>query len=605
MWHKVRCKGELVQKVRDPGYYGWPMLFGIAWLVCAHIALDLTQGEDGIAAVWPPSGIFIAALLFFGPRRRIMTAGWVAAASMVSNMWAGSGFLATTGYTVANLVEGYIVFLLMGGSSSGRPSLAQPWTMARFVLAATFAGFASALMAGLLSGNLAYAFLSSWFSTVTLGTLIVTPVILFIAADPPNRRELVSLKSLWTMLVVAILSVAAFGQSDMPLLFLPVMAIAIATATLRLSGAAGALVIVATIGSILTAQGAGPVKLFYPSTEEQVLFFQIYLVALLASSLPVAYLLTQRENDLATIAGHASRLEAAERAAKVGHWRFGPRDNSAHWSREALRICGFDEDVQPGFEQWVSRHLPEDRERVRAFIVEATTHGLPFAFESRIERAPGDIVHIDCRGDVETDDNGRVSALFGTMLDVTERAETMRQLELARARAEREAAEVRSLAATDPLTGMPNRRCILANLADAMDAAQVMDSPLSVAMIDIDHFKAVNDRFGHGYGDVVIKKIADILCDETRGRDSVGRLGGEEFLFVFPERTPAELDDRCIAIRDRLAAVEWDRPVDVTLSIGVAQLQAGWDERDLMRAADEALYDAKDAGRNRHAVHAV
>lgn len=595
-----------MHKARDLGFYdGWPMLFGIAWLICAHTALELSQGADGIAAVWPPSGIFVAALLFFDRRRRLMTAGWVAAASMVSNLWAGSSFLATSGYTIANLVEGYLVFLLMGGSGSARFSLSHPRNMARFGLAAVFAGGVSALMAGILSGNLAFAFLSSWASTVTLGMLIVTPVILFIATDPPNRRELFSLKSLWTMLVVTILSVAAFGQADVPLLFLPVMGIAIATATLRLSGAAGALVIVAAIGSILTAQGAGPVTLFFPTTEEQVLFFQVYLVALLTSSLPLAYLLSQRESDLATIAGHAARLEAAERAAKVGHWRFGPVDNTVHWSREALRICGFAEDEQPSFEQWIALHMPNDRERIRAFIVEATTHGLPFAFESRIERAQGDIVHVDCRGDVETDDQGRVTALFGTILDVTDRAETMRQLELARARAEREAAEVRLLAATDPLTGMPNRRCILANLAEAMDESLLSDVPLSIAMIDIDHFKAVNDTFGHGYGDQVIKKIADILCDEACGRDSVGRLGGEEFLFVFPGCTTAELDERFITIRKRLASIEWDRPVDVTLSIGVAQLQIGWDERDLMRAADEALYDAKDAGRNRHAIHAA
>lgn len=174
-----------------------------------------------------------------------------------------------------------------------------------------------------------------------------------------------------------------------------------------------------------------------------------------------------------------------------------------------------------------------------------------------------------------------------------------------RARAEREAAEVRSLAATDPLTGMPNRRCILTNLAEAMDESLLKDTPLSVAMIDIDHFKTVNDRFGHGYGDLVLKKIADILCEEAQDSDSVGRLGGEEFLFVFPGRMASELEDRCIAIRDRLAEVEWDRQVDVTLSIGVAQLQPGWDERDIMKAADEALYEAKDAGRNRHAVHAA
>ncbi|NNC52253.1 MAG: diguanylate cyclase [Erythrobacter sp.] len=588
---------------KGAGYYGWPMLYGIAWLVCALVALNLTQGEDGIAAVWPSSGIFVAALLHFGPRRRVITAAWIAAASMAANLWAGSGFLATTGYTIANLLEGYLVFALMGGRSAAQLMLSRPWNMARFGGAAIVAGCFSALMAGVLSANLTYGFLSSWMSTVTLGMLIVTPVILFIAQDPQDRRDLLSLRSLWTVLVVAILSIAAFGQADMPLLFLPVMAMAIATATLGLSGAAAALVIIAATGSVLTTFNTGPVTLFFDTTEKQVFFFQVYLVALLVSSMPVAFLLAQRGRDLAEIAENARLLESAERAAKVGHWRFSPVDNSARWSREALRICGFDAESQPSLEDWFDLHHEDDRERVRSFIVEATSHALPFAFEARIRRGDNEIIHIDCRGEAEADSKGRVTALFGTMLDVTERAETMRQLEAARARAEREAAEVRTLAATDPLTGMPNRRCILANLAEAMDASELTGAPLSVAMIDIDYFKRINDEFGHGVGDRVIKGIADILCDEAIGDDSVGRIGGEEFLFVFPGRRADELDARCISINDRLSSAQWEERIDITLSIGIAELKPGWDERDLLRAADQALYDAKHAGRNRHSVH--
>lgn len=590
---------------RGAGYYGWPMLYGMAWFVCAVAALTLTQGEDGIAAVWPSSGIFVAALLYFGPRRRVITAAWIATASMAANLSAGSSFLATTGYTIANLLEGYLVFALMGGRSAAKLLLSRPWNMARFGGAAIVAGCFSALAAGVLSGNLTYGFLSSWMSTVTLGMLIVTPVILFIAQDPQDRRNLLSLRAVWTALVVGILSIAAFGQAGMPLLFLPVMGMAIATATLGLSGAAAALVIIATIGSVLTTFNTGPVTLFFDTTEKQVFFFQLYLVALLVSSMPVAFLLAQRGRDLAEIAENARMLESAERAAQVGHWRFSPVDNTARWSREALRICGFDADSQPSIEDWFEIHHEDDRERVRSFIVEATSHTLPFAFEARIRRGGNEIVHLDCRGEAEADANGRVTALFGTMLDVTERAETMRQLDAARARAEREAAEVRTLAATDPLTGMPNRRCILANLADAMDASQLTGEPLSVAMIDIDYFKRVNDEFGHGVGDTVIKGIADILCDESVGHDSVGRIGGEEFLFVFPGRRAEELDARCLSIKERVTSAQWDEAIEITLSIGVAELKSGWDERDLLRAADQALYDAKHAGRNRHSVHAA
>ena len=584
---------------------GWPLVAGLAWLVCALAALDLTQGADGIAAVWPSSGILIAALLIFEPRRRVATAVFVAAASMVSNLWAGSGFFATIGYTVANLVEGYLVFFMMGARTGVGRALSGPLVMARFGLAALVAGSASALMAGLLSGNLSLAFLASWASTVTLGMLIVTPIILFVVADQRHRRELLSLKALWTAAVVAVLTLAAFGQADYPLTFLPVLAMAVATATMGLSGAAGALVLIAVIGSVLTAMGTGPITLFFASTENEVLFFQVYLVGLLVSCMPLAYLLARRERDLASVASSAALLEAAEKAAKVGHFRLDLGKGHMVWSREARNICGFGERDQPSLEDWLALHPEDDRKRVSAFLAQASGQALPFAFESRLKNADGQMVHIDCRGGVETDDAGAPKAIFGTMLDVTERADTLAQLELARARLEREAAEVRILAATDSLTGLPNRRCILANLAAALDAAELDGEPVSVAMIDIDYFKQVNDRFGHAVGDAVIRKVADTLSDESRGEDSVGRLGGEEFLFVFPHRDERAVEERCLAIRRRLAGIAWDHPVDVTLSIGIAQLRSGWDESDLLRAADQALYAAKRNGRNRHAVHAA
>lgn len=534
-----------------------------------------------------------------------MTAFWVAIASMVSNLWAGSSFLATTGYTIANLLEGYLVFVLMGGRTAAKRLLASPWNMARFGGSAIAAGCFSALMAGLLSGNLSYTFLSSWMSTVTLGMIIVTPVILFVIQDRENRRNFFSLWSMWTMLTVTIFSVAAFGQADKPLLFLPFMAMAVATATLGLSGAAAALVIIATTGSVLTAMGTGPVTLFFPSTEQQVLFFQLYLVALLVSSMPLAFLLSQRSRDLAAIAESARLLELAESGAKVGHWRFSPTENTAHWSREALRICGFDADAKPSLEDWLNLHHEDDRDRVRAFIVEATSHALPFAFEARIRRSTGEIVHIDCRGEAEADRKGRVKSLFGTIMDVTERAETMQELEAARSRAEREAEEVRNLARTDPLTGVPNRRSVLESLAKAIESAKANGAPLSVAMVDIDFFKRVNDEFGHGVGDTVIRRVAEVLRNHAKTGDAFGRLGGEEFLYVFPGKKAQDLEERCLAIKRRVAAVEWEEPVTITLSIGIAELRPGWEERELLSAADTALYNAKRAGRNQHSVHAA
>ena len=164
--------------------------------------------------------------------------------------------------------------------------------------------------------------------------------------------------------------------------------------------------------------------------------------------------------------------------------------------------------------------------------------------------------------------------------------------------------ELNDLATRDALTGVDNRRAVLAFLDKVIDRAP--RGPVSVMMADIDHFKRVNDRFGHQAGDQVLTAFAQVLARGLRPGDQIGRYGGEEFLIVLP-RTGAE-DARAVAERFR-ATVEAMRvdlsdgsePLAITVSIGVATL--GPDNligpADLIGQADDALYLAKNAGRNR------
>lgn len=164
---------------------------------------------------------------------------------------------------------------------------------------------------------------------------------------------------------------------------------------------------------------------------------------------------------------------------------------------------------------------------------------------------------------------------------------------------------IRTQALTDPLTGLANRRHFDAQLADALAEARQEDGALSLLIADIDHFKQFNDTYGHLLGDQVLRLVASVLTQNTRGRDLVARYGGEEFAVILPDTNI----DNAIAVANNICRLMASREVRkrgtgdhlgrVTLSIGVAHRHSGETAQALIEAADACLYAAKKAGRNR------
>jgi two-component system, cell cycle response regulator len=155
------------------------------------------------------------------------------------------------------------------------------------------------------------------------------------------------------------------------------------------------------------------------------------------------------------------------------------------------------------------------------------------------------------------------------------------------------------LSRTDGLTGVANRRAFDAELCTRFEHAKRYARPLTLLMIDIDHFKKVNDTLGHQAGDEVLERIARVLQRATRQSDFVARFGGEEFVVLLPE-TPL-LEGLQVAEKIRAAVASEDLPARVTVSVGVATMpQPELDSPEaLVAAADAALYRAKRSGRNR------
>ena len=162
------------------------------------------------------------------------------------------------------------------------------------------------------------------------------------------------------------------------------------------------------------------------------------------------------------------------------------------------------------------------------------------------------------------------------------------------------------VANTDPLTELSNRRPFLKTLATEFDRARRYRHPLSVAMIDIDHFKQVNDTYGHDAGDEVLRSVSEMLISEFRNIDFVGRLGGEEFAAVFPETDLAGAKIACDRLLSVIRAAEIQvagTEITITVSIGLAGATSDTaDGPAILKRADELLYDAKTGGRNRVVV---
>jgi len=161
--------------------------------------------------------------------------------------------------------------------------------------------------------------------------------------------------------------------------------------------------------------------------------------------------------------------------------------------------------------------------------------------------------------------------------------------------------KIRLLANTDELTGLDNRRHFFDILERELFSGRIKGKSLCMMMIDIDHFKRVNDTYGHLAGDRILKQMGKILKENTYPLDVVGRYGGEEFVILMPETSPSKAAKAAEKLRVLIDGHYWDigkESISVTVSIGIASIDSG-NSHDLIKKADEALYRAKEQGRNR------
>jgi diguanylate cyclase (GGDEF)-like protein/PAS domain S-box-containing protein len=250
-------------------------------------------------------------------------------------------------------------------------------------------------------------------------------------------------------------------------------------------------------------------------------------------------------------------------------------------------------------EQLWSRKLTKS---VRTHDLEVMAGGRMVETEEHIRGSDGTISSLRSFKFPCHDSAGNV-LLAGVAVDVSE--EVAHKAELERYHRELEEAndQLRRLAVTDELTGLRNRRAFEERLVMEFSMARRRRRELSVLLIDVDDFKMINDRFGHAAGDEVLRRLGMVLRTTVRLPDLPARYGGEEFVVLLPESGEESAMGLARRLMDRVAAEEWDNE-PLTVSIGMASMNTSLENGyQLVELADDALYAAKRAGKNRVMVH--
>ncbi len=281
-------------------------------------------------------------------------------------------------------------------------------------------------------------------------------------------------------------------------------------------------------------------------------------------------------------------LSTALRIAGLGAWELDLTSQVLRWSPETCRIFGVDPATSPACELMRGLFSPDAREDVRRAVERLVQDGAPLDREFEIAAEGGGVRWIRCMAEAAVE-GGRAVRVTGTLQDVTSQR--------------RQVAEMEDLAFRDPLTGLPNRVLFQARFSAAVEQARRQGEKVGLIMLDLDHFKDVNDTLGHDAGDALLLSVADRLVSTFRRTDTVARLGGDEFAVILPGVRGAddmERPTRLLMELLRNPLQHGGNSLTISVSVGAALYpQDDEDAGQLLKNADIAMYRAKDTGRNK------
>lgn len=260
------------------------------------------------------------------------------------------------------------------------------------------------------------------------------------------------------------------------------------------------------------------------------------------------------------------------------------------WSGAVGRVTGqTPEELQDvNIDEWMERIHPDDRDEAVALLEQAEREGSPYHVEYRFRNGSGDYFYAEDNGSFLLDEEGKAYRMIGTMTDVSERHRINR--------------EMAYQAAHDELTGLYNRRKFERVLRDLLAQRGQMNGSHAMLYMDLDQFKVVNDTCGHHAGDELLRQLAVALKNLTRSSDTLARLGGDEFgLILHGCSMPRaeEVGQKILNMVNDFSFAWEGRSFTIGISIGVVDVSAHDNVAEILMAADQACYSAKNRGRNR------
>jgi len=568
---------------------------GAAYFLSASLTVSLTRFDGGVAFLWVATAI-LCAVLMHRPRRDWARAVLACSlASLIATGLFGFGWAMALPFVVINMTEALVASRLFRAFGYSRVPLGSMRWLWHFILSFGIAGPTSAsvlaaILVGVTGGD-PLTTLTNFFVGHALGNLTFIPVIALAvsgrlravlrAARQRSRAECGGL-----FVLVAGTIAATFAQSAQPLLFVPMLPMILVTFRLGEAGAAVSIGLLALIGGGLTLAGFGPMDLAAVGSRMQL--FQFYLAATVMTLLPVAA-------DLRTRARLHRDLRASEARYRLlaDHstdiiLHLGPDGRILYASPSIHQLGGYAPPQVEGLN--ILKLVPEESRRrvLDGHLATIAARGQTHSYRHLAMLADGQQRWFESHCRVLLDEAGEVESVLSVVRDVSEQIAVEDQLAEA--------------ALTDSLTGLPNRRAFRARAVGIIASGVAAN----LAVIDIDHFKSVNDRFGHDAGDEILRSFAAIAQRVVRRNDLVARIGGEEFVLLLPDISRDEAVAICERLRAEVAAsVHFTDagPVKVTISGGLAVLgPPGLDAA--LKDADQALYRAKNKGRDQLALAA-
>ncbi|MFT8367568.1 diguanylate cyclase [Acetobacter papayae] len=563
----------------------------LLYFITSALVIRFTTDGRSHASIWPGNGIILALLLNRGLtlRKRVLCLTFLTDILAKSVVWQWTPWFCATAFL--NVAE----IALVAAFARFYTSHGKPFSTARTVL--NFALIAGLAVPFVIS--IPGAFVTSiahhtsfslsfweWLFSTSFGLLIFTPMFtsLFGGQFMHDLTENGSYP-LWKIGIVllcqAILAVLVFSQSAYPLLFIPAEALIISPMLIGEAGATLSFMIITITGLAFTIDGKGPTSLIHTDHFKREVLLQVYLFILLLTERPVSSILMSKRALIKRLTAREQMLALAMINATDSILSFD-RDWICRWAGGAsLSLLGVANENLPT--QRLCNIL-ETNNREVVTLMETFFSGDQYAaiLEIAAPHTQDTTIELNFR---KVFDAGTVAGAIVTIHDVTQRK--LKEDDIARQ------------SESDPMTGLLNRAGFQRRINALINAEH---ADFSLAYIDADHFKDINDHYGHEAGDTVLKTIAARISHQTRASDIVSRFGGDEFVLAITKNqkdAAATLDRIVHAIHDEPIALDTGETVQISISCGVAPYSVGVSVESLLRQADSALYEAKKAGRNR------